>query len=65
VPIKGLRFFHRQIVRKIKGQRGMVAHICNPSCSGGRDQEDRGSKPAQAKMFKRPYVKKKPTQVVE
>jgi hypothetical protein len=25
-----------------------VAHTCNPSDSGGRDQEDRGSKPAQA-----------------
>jgi hypothetical protein len=22
-----------------------VAHTCNPSYSGGRDQEDRGSKP--------------------
>jgi hypothetical protein len=26
-----------------------VAHTCNPSYSGGRDQEDHGSKPAQAK----------------
>jgi hypothetical protein len=25
-----------------------VAHTCNPSYSGGRDQEDHGSKPAQA-----------------
>jgi hypothetical protein len=25
-----------------------VAHACNPSYSEGRDQEDRGSKPAQA-----------------
>jgi hypothetical protein len=25
-----------------------VAHTCNPSYSGGRDQEDQGSKPAQA-----------------
>jgi hypothetical protein len=23
-----------------------MAHACNPSYSGGRDQEDRGSKPA-------------------
>jgi hypothetical protein len=23
-----------------------VAHACNPSYSGGRDEEDRGSKPA-------------------
>jgi hypothetical protein len=27
---------------------GMVAHTYNPSYSGGRDQEDRSSKPAQA-----------------
>jgi hypothetical protein len=25
-----------------------VAHACNPRYSGGRDQEDCGSKPAQA-----------------
>jgi hypothetical protein len=25
-----------------------VTHACNPSYSGGRDQEDRGLKPAQA-----------------
>jgi hypothetical protein len=25
-----------------------VAHACNPSYSGGRDQEDHSSKPAQA-----------------
>jgi hypothetical protein len=28
-----------------------VAHACNPSNSGGRDQEDHGSKPAQAKKI--------------
>jgi hypothetical protein len=26
----------------------LMAHACDPSYSGGRDQEDRGSKPAQA-----------------
>jgi hypothetical protein len=26
----------------------MVAHACNPSYQGGRDQEDHGSKSAQA-----------------
>jgi hypothetical protein len=29
--------------------RAQVAHACNPSYSGGRDQEDRGSKPALGK----------------
>jgi hypothetical protein len=38
-----------------------VAHACNPSYSGGRNQEDRGSKPAQAKQFRRPYLEKKPS----
>jgi hypothetical protein len=27
-----------------------VAHTCNPSYSGARDQEDRGSKPVRAKL---------------
>jgi hypothetical protein len=37
-----------------------VAHACNSSNSGGRDQEDRGLKPAPGKQFKRPYIQKKP-----
>jgi hypothetical protein len=28
-----------------------VAHTCNTSCLGGRDQKDHGSRPAQAKKF--------------
>jgi hypothetical protein len=36
-----------------------VAHACNPSYSGGRNQENRGSKPAWANSFVRPYLKKK------
>jgi hypothetical protein len=35
-----------------------VALACNPSDSGGRDQEDHGSKPAQANSSARPYLKK-------
>jgi hypothetical protein len=35
-----------------------VAHACNPSYSGGRNQEDCGLKPAQANSFTRPYLKK-------
>jgi hypothetical protein len=43
---------------------GAVAHICNPSYSGGRDQEDHGSKPAPANSLydpisKTPFTKKK------
>jgi hypothetical protein len=41
-----------------------VAHSCNPSYLGGRDQEDRGSKPVGANssrdpIFKKPIKKKK------
>jgi hypothetical protein len=35
-----------------------VAHVCNPSCSGGRDQENRGSKPACANSSRDPISKK-------
>jgi hypothetical protein len=34
----------------------------NPSYSGGRDQENWGSKPALGKYFMRPYLKKHPSQ---
>jgi hypothetical protein len=32
-----------------------VPHACNPNYSGGRDQEDRSSKPAQENSSVRPY----------
>jgi hypothetical protein len=34
-----------------------VAHFCNPSYSGGRDQEDLGSEPAQANSSQDPISK--------
>jgi hypothetical protein len=36
----------------------LVAHAWNPSYSGGRDQEDCGSKPAWANSSMRPYFEK-------
>jgi hypothetical protein len=36
-------------VEKQIGQT-LVAHTCNPSYSGGRDQEDHGSKPVWTKI---------------
>jgi hypothetical protein len=36
-----------------------VAHTCNPSYLGGRDQEDLGSKPSQANSLRPPILKKK------
>jgi hypothetical protein len=35
-----------------------VAHTCNPSYSGDRDQEDFDSKPAWGNSPKRPYLEK-------
>jgi hypothetical protein len=35
-----------------------VAHTYNPSYSGGRDQEDFSSKPAQANSSASPYLEK-------
>jgi hypothetical protein len=38
------------------------AQVCNPSYSGGKDQEDQGSKSAQANSSQDPISKKKPSQ---
>jgi hypothetical protein len=38
--------------------RALVAHICNPSHTGGRDKEDHGSKPVQANSSRDPTWKK-------
>jgi hypothetical protein len=44
---------------KIYFQTGcLVIHPCNPSYSGGRDQEDRGSKPARTNSSRDPVLKK-------
>jgi hypothetical protein len=36
---------------------GAVAHTCDPSYSGGRDQEDWGSRPVQANSLQDPILK--------
>jgi hypothetical protein len=41
----------------------LVAHACNPSYSGGRDQEDHGSKPAWANSSLDPILKKPFTKI--
>jgi hypothetical protein len=41
----------------------LVAHACNPSHSGGRDQEDRSLKLAQANSSVRPYLEKPFTKI--
>jgi hypothetical protein len=47
-----------------------VAHACNPSYSGSRDQEDGVSKPAQTNSFqntmsKKPFTKKRAGGIVQ
>jgi hypothetical protein len=37
--------------------QALVAHACNPSYSGGRDQEDRSLKPARANSLRDPILK--------
>jgi hypothetical protein len=49
--------------RKNKRIKVPVAHTCNPSYSGGRDQKDRGSKPAWANSSVRPYLEKPFTKI--
>jgi hypothetical protein len=43
---------------KNKIKLGLVAHACNPSYSGDRDQEDHGSRLPLANSSMRPYLKK-------
>jgi hypothetical protein len=44
--------------QKLKWSQVPVAHPCNSSYSGGRDQEDHSSKPAQANSSRDPISKK-------
>jgi hypothetical protein len=43
--------------------QALVAHTYNPSYSGGRDQEDHGSKPTWANSFVKPYLEKPFTKI--
>jgi hypothetical protein len=44
-------------------RRWWLTHAYNPSYSGGRDQEDRGSKPAWANNSRDPILKKPITEI--
>jgi hypothetical protein len=46
------------VIEKERPSWAQVAHSCNPSYSGGRDQEDLSLKPPLGKQFARPYLKK-------
>jgi hypothetical protein len=50
-------------IKKTATNQVLVAHTCNPSYSGGRDQEDHSLKPARANsshdsILKIPHAKK-------
>jgi hypothetical protein len=64
VRIIGVRHWHlaESILIKRKMYWVLVAHICNPSYSGGRDQEDCGSKPGQANNWRDPVSKQSITE---
>jgi hypothetical protein len=51
-----LLWAYGEIMSEMSGW-ALVAHACNPSFSGGRDQEDHSSKPSPGKQFRRPYLK--------
>jgi hypothetical protein len=42
--------------KTFKFSPALVTHPCNPSYSGSRDQEDRGSKPAWANSSRDPIL---------
>jgi hypothetical protein len=42
--------------KKKEHSQALVAHAYNPNYSGGRDQEDQVSKPAQTNSSGRPYL---------
>jgi hypothetical protein len=46
------------LIRRRRSSWVLEAHTCNPSCSGGRDQEDRGLKPVLGKQFLRTHLEK-------
>jgi hypothetical protein len=45
-------------------QLGVVAHVCNPSYLGSRDQEDQGLRPAWQKISETPISTNKLGRVV-
>jgi hypothetical protein len=50
-------FLGENVKRAATLENGLVAHACNPSYSGGRDQEDLSLRPAQANGSQDPISK--------
>jgi hypothetical protein len=55
--VQGQPKLYRELVKN-QNSWALLAHACNPSYSGGRDQEDQGSKPAWANSLGDPILKK-------
>jgi hypothetical protein len=55
-----LQFSNYSLVcfKELNGELALVAHTCNPSYSGGRDQKDGGLKLAGANSLQNPISKK-------
>jgi hypothetical protein len=46
------------IIKILNTSQALVVHACNPSYSGGRNQEDGGSKPVRANSLRAPILEK-------
>jgi hypothetical protein len=51
IPVHHMRRYFLSTRKKSHVGPGMVAHTCNPSYSGGRDEGDHSSRPAQSKKL--------------
>jgi hypothetical protein len=58
----GTNFYTVKRVIKNSGGRAPVAHACNPTYSGGRDQEDHDLKPAWFRTVQKIPSQKTPSQ---
>jgi hypothetical protein len=57
-PHRGSQWLYKADFKKVFHSWAPVAHTCNLSYSGGKEQEDRGSKPAQENSSQDPVLKK-------
>jgi hypothetical protein len=51
------------VLKNLTNSQAPVTHVYNPSFSGSRDQENSGSKPAQANSSARAFLKKSFTKI--
>jgi hypothetical protein len=56
ISVRHLGYIVRPDLKNQERSQAQEAHACNPSYSGGRDQEDHHLKPAPGKWFVRHYL---------